>query len=161
MSWPASCIRPMRVACISAAAAATFACVVSSRTDVTRLASPERAALEQGNNVEMVYATGAISLGDEAACATVISDHRFWMADPGKPFNVTDVGPDDRIPSRRLLWAAHLPDYFLLHYESGGIAHGFHVILVRVTGSSARVVRACRRHRVQGLLSVRAGPEAE
>lgn len=130
----------MSIAYISTIAATVFACVVSSRGGVTRLEPSDRAVLEQAKNVEMVYSTGAIPSAVKTACATVISDHRFRLADPGKPFNVTDVGWDDRIPSRRLLWAAHLPDYFLVHYESGGIAHGFHVILVRVTGSSARVI---------------------
>jgi hypothetical protein len=130
----------MRVAPSLAVIAAQFACVVSTGAGVTRLASSDREALEQTKNVELVYTTGAIPTAVRDACATVISDHRFWMADAGKPFNVTDVGPDDRIPSRRLIWAARLPERFLLHYESGGIAHGFHLILVRFTGSSAHVV---------------------
>jgi hypothetical protein len=120
--------------------AAQFAWVLSSAAGTTRLASSDRAALEQAKNVEVVYSTAAIPAAVKEACATIISDHRFWLADPGKPFNVTDAGMDDRIPSRRLIWAAHLPDHFLVHYESGGIAHSFHVILVRFTGSSARVV---------------------
>jgi hypothetical protein len=70
----------------------------------------------------------------------VISDHRFWLADPGMPYNETDAEWDFHIPGRRLLWTARLPNYYVIHYESGGIAHGFHLILVRYAGPHARVV---------------------
>jgi hypothetical protein len=69
----------------------------------------------------------------------VISDRKFWLADPGKPYNESCYA-DDRIPDRRLIWAAQLPDRFVVHYESGGIAHSFHIIVVPFPSSRPRVI---------------------
>jgi hypothetical protein len=74
-----------------------------------------------------------------SACAAVISDRKFWLADPGKPYNES-CNADDGIPDRRLIWAARLPEHYVVHYESGGIAHSFHIIVVRFPSSGPRVV---------------------
>jgi hypothetical protein len=106
---------------------------------VEHLPAVDRAALEHPQTLRMLHSTRAIPAAVKTECAAVISDHRFWLAEPGKPFNEA-CDADDRIPDRRLIWAARLPEHLVLHYESGGRAHSFHVIVVRLTGSVARVV---------------------
>jgi len=106
---------------------------------VEHLSALDRAALEHPRSVEILHSTRAIPATVKTACAAVISDHRFWLADPGKSYNEA-CDSDDRIPDRRLIWAARLPEHLVLHYESGGRAHSFHIIVVRSTGSAARVV---------------------
>src|SRR5215471_14548835 len=93
----------MRVASviIVAATVPTFAAICTAA--VTRLAASDRAALERPQNIELLYSTRAIPAAVKSACAAVISDHRFWLAEPGKSYNETDVESDDKIPSRRLL----------------------------------------------------------
>jgi hypothetical protein len=129
----------MRPACIIAAAV-LWTIAASAMAKVTHLAPSDRAALERPQSIQLLYSTRAIPAAVKLACAAVISDHRFWLADPGKPYNETDAGWDNHIPGRRLLWAARLPEHFVLHYESGGIAHGFHLIVVRLAGADTRVV---------------------
>jgi hypothetical protein len=120
--------------------AVRLASSTSSRAAVTRLAASERAALEHPLGVQLLYSTRALPSAVKSACAAVMSDHRFQLADPGKPYNETDTDVDDRIPDRRLLWVARLPEHFVLHYESGGRAHSFHIIVVRSANSRAHVV---------------------
>ena len=130
----------MRSPCVIGFVTVLISVVGAALGKVTHLTASDRAALENPRSVQLLNSTRDIPEAVKSACASVISDHRFWLADPGKPFNATDVGPDDRIPNRRLLWAARLPEYFVVHYESGGFAHGFHVIVVRLDGARTRVV---------------------
>ena len=124
------------IALSSAVAAQAFAGIPR----ITRLAPADRAALEHPASIKLIHAVSAIPASVRSACARVISEHKFWLADPGKPYNESDAGWDDRIPGRRLLWAAQLPDHFVVHYESGGIAHGFHIIVVGSPISRPHVV---------------------
>jgi hypothetical protein len=110
---------------------------------VTKLAPEDRAALENPHTIQLVHSVRAIPASVKSACAAVISEHRFWLADPGKPYNETDAEWDTRLPGRRLLWAARLPEHYVIHYESGGIAHGFHLIIVKSAGPHPRVVWRC------------------
>lgn len=50
------------------------------------------------------------------------------MADPGRPFQITDViGPGERLPGGRLVWGARVGRLYVLHSEFGGVAHAFQV----------------------------------
>ncbi|MFZ0918222.1 MAG: hypothetical protein WAN04_15120, partial [Candidatus Udaeobacter sp.] len=72
-----------------------------------------------------------------------MADHRFWLADPGKPYNETDVEWDFKIPGRRLIWAAQVLGYYVIYYEQGGRGHGYSVLVVQYTrGSRANVAWA-------------------
>jgi hypothetical protein len=129
----------MRSVCIIAVAFLSACGLSDAAAAVEHLSTLDRAALEHPQSVQMLHSTRAVPATVKTACAAVISDHRFWLADPGKPYNEA-CDSDDRIADRRLIWAARLPEHLVLHYESGGRAHGFHVIVVRLTGSTARVV---------------------
>ena len=110
---------------------------------VTRLPAQVRAALERPTSVPMLFSTAQLPSAVKRACASVIAEHRFWLADPGKPYNETDVDWDFRIPGRRLIWAAHVPGYYVIHYEQGGRGHGYSVLVVQYTrGSPANVAWA-------------------
>ena len=105
---------------------------------VTRLAPADRAALEHPASIKVLYSVRAIPASVRSACATIISDRKFWVADPGQPYN-EGCDADDRIPDRRLIWAARLPDRVVVHYESGGYAHSFHIIVVDFPSSPPRI----------------------
>jgi hypothetical protein len=47
----------------------------------------------------------------------------FTMADSGKDWNKTDVVHDQSLPFRRLVWAVKIRDYYVIHYEEGGIVY--------------------------------------
>ena len=55
------------------------------------------------------------------------------MADPGQRWNATDSIVDPSLPGKRLIWAAVGGEYYVVHYERGGIAHTFHVVIVKLS----------------------------
>ena len=54
------------------------------------------------------------------------------LADPGQKFRDTDRS-DSKLPQRRLLVAGVSPQYCIVHYERGGFAHGYVVVLFSIT----------------------------
>lgn len=65
------------------------------------------------------------------------SEHntQFKMADPGQPFNETDVGEDPMLPYRRLLFAGESENYSFAYYQKGGIGWSFNLAVFKKTGS--------------------------
>ena len=55
------------------------------------------------------------------------------LADPGQKWNATDAIIDTTLPRKRLIWAAVGGDYYVVHYERGGIAHTFHLLVAKLT----------------------------
>jgi hypothetical protein len=60
------------------------------------------------------------------------------MAEPGAPFQATDVLGPDRLPFRRLVAAGCSADHCLVHYEKGGFAHLFYITVFRNAGADAK-----------------------
>jgi len=58
------------------------------------------------------------------------ADNNGRLADPGQKWQVTDVINDESLPQKRLIWAAVSHNYYVVHYERGGYAHSFHVLLI-------------------------------
>ena len=54
------------------------------------------------------------------------------MAEPGQKWEPTDVIRDQKLPRKRLIWAARGDNYYVVHYESGGIGHAYHVIVAEL-----------------------------
>ena len=60
------------------------------------------------------------------------------IAEPGAPFQVTDVVVGSALPMRRLVSAGCSMDHCLVYYERGGIAHSWHVALFHWTPAATR-----------------------
>jgi|HubBroStandDraft_6_1064221.scaffolds.fasta_scaffold77600_2 hypothetical protein len=56
----------------------------------------------------------------------------FEMADPGEEYQVTDVIVEKGLPFQRLLFAGISNGKYFIHYETGGIAHSYHVAVFSV-----------------------------
>lgn len=66
------------------------------------------------------------------------------MAEPGQPFNKTDV-IDRNLPSRRLIRAGHHGADWFVWYEQGGIAYSWQAVVVRIApggGGATKLVHA-------------------
>jgi hypothetical protein len=59
------------------------------------------------------------------------------IADVNEPFDPTCTGPSG-LPHMHLLLAARGPEVWLVYYESGGIAHSFHLALVQLQDGSVK-----------------------
>jgi hypothetical protein len=60
------------------------------------------------------------------------------MAEPGAPFQATDLMVMPRLPPRRLTAAGCSADHCLVYYERGGYAHVHYAVLFKVAGDGTR-----------------------
>ena len=63
------------------------------------------------------------------AIIALCADDSGRLAEPGRRWEATDDISNKSLPSHRLIWAAVADGVFIVHYESGGYAHSFHVLL--------------------------------
>ena len=62
------------------------------------------------------------------------------LAEPGAPFQKTDVLVLPRLPSRRLILAGCSADHCLVYYERGGFAHVHQIVLFGTADAAVRFV---------------------
>jgi len=121
----------MKQALCSLASAVLFASTsATALAQVTKLAAADREKLLKATDAPLVTTMHEIPAEVVKACAAASSGGGFELADAGKPFQVTDVITDEKLPGKRLDWAARIPGYMIVHYETGGIAHAYHVMVV-------------------------------
>jgi hypothetical protein len=60
---------------------------------------------------------------------TFVQAEKFEMANPGEEFQVSDYVDKPGLPWQRLILAGRSSDKFFLHYEHGGIALSFHLVV--------------------------------
>ncbi len=101
--------------------------------DVTKLPAEDRRALQDSSRFHEVHSTGDLPDAIVALCA---DDGR--LAGPGQKWNATDAITDPTLPGKRLIWAAVDGEYYVVHYERGGIAHTFHVLLATLIKNNAK-----------------------
>jgi len=121
----------MKQAFRSLASTFVFASIsATTLAQVTKLAAGDREKLLKATDAPLVTTMHEIPAEVIKACAAASSGGGFELADAGKPFQVTDVITDEKLPGKRLDWAARIPGYMIVHYETGGIAHAYHVMVV-------------------------------
>jgi hypothetical protein len=98
------------------------------------LSSEDRKALLDGSRFHEVHSNKDLPSRVVALCV----DDQGKLADPGQNWNATDAITDPTLPWNRLIWAAAGSDYYVVHYERGGIDHSFHILVARVTKSDAK-----------------------
>jgi hypothetical protein len=103
--------------------------------DVTKLAAEDRKALENASHFHEVHSTGDLPPAVLALCD---GGGDGKLAEPGQKWNATDVIMDPSLPGKRLIWAAVGGEYYIVHYERGGIAHTFHVLVAKFAKDGAK-----------------------
>jgi|SRR5260221_8981387 len=96
--------------------------------DFTKLPSDDQKALRDVSRFHEIHAATNLPPAVFAFCA----DHSGRLAEPGQKWEVSDVIIDAALPQKRMIWAVTDGSYFVVHYESGGFAHGFHVLVARL-----------------------------
>lgn len=99
--------------------------------DVTKLSAEDRKALQDSSRFHEVHSTSDLPPPIVALCGSKV-------ADSGQKWNPTDVVTDPTLAGKRLIWAAIDSNYYVVHYESGGIAHMFHVLVARLAKNDAK-----------------------
>src|SRR4029453_19033085 len=102
--------------------------------DVTKLPAEDRKALLDSSRFHEVHSTRDLPPAIVALCA----DDKGKIADPGQNWNVTDAVTDATLPWKRLIWAAVGGDYYVVHYERGGIDHSFQILVAKLAKNDAK-----------------------
>jgi len=114
---------------------------IAAFAKATKLDAADRKHLVETQDPPLVLTMREVPEEIVRACAAVSSGKDFRLADAGQPFQVTDVITNEKLLSKRLIWGARIPGYFVVHYEHGGFAHSYHVLVVAVDAAKkARVV---------------------
>ena len=108
--------------------------------DVTKLSAEDRKALEDLSRFHEVHSTGDLP----AAILALFGGDNGSIAEPGQKWNATDAITDPTLPAKRLIWAAVGGDYYVVHYERGGIAHTFHILVTKLAKNDAKPKVVCR-----------------
>jgi hypothetical protein len=102
--------------------------------DVTKLPADDQKALRDFSRFHEIHAATNLPPAIFALCA----DSNGRLAESGQKWEVTDVITDDKLPTKRLIWAVTDGDYYVVHYERGGYAHSFHFLVARLKAGESK-----------------------
>ena len=103
--------------------------------DVTKLPLEDRKALLDTARFQEVHATSDLPSAILALCD---GGGDGKLAEPGQKWNATDALTDTTLPGKRFIWATVGGEYYVVHYERGGIAHTFHILVAKLTKDDAK-----------------------
>ena len=92
----------------------------------------------KAERLDMVTSIRGLPLGVRDALQALFGSQTLDIAEPGAPFQATDVVVTPKLPVRRLVAAGCSADHCLVYYERGGIAHTWHVVLFQWTPAATR-----------------------
>jgi hypothetical protein len=96
--------------------------------DATKLSADDRRTLQDSSRFHEGHSTSNLPPIIVALC----TGGKAKLADPGQKWQATDVIMEPNLPGKRLVWGAVGGDYYVVHYERGGIAHSFHILIARL-----------------------------
>jgi hypothetical protein len=114
------------------------AVVTGSQGAPTAALSGELRAHVKGERFGIVTSIRGLPLGVRDGLQMLFGSQTLDIAEPGDPFQVTDVIGTPRLPIRRLVAAGCSIDHCLVYYERGGIAHTWQVALFHWTPAATR-----------------------
>jgi len=107
-----------------------FLMPTDNRAAVNHLSNSHRELLEHITLFRPVKSKSEIPSAVLALCA----DSNGRLADIGGRWEATDLITNNKLPQKRLIWAAVYQNYYLVHYERGGRGHSFHILLAQAEG---------------------------
>jgi len=103
--------------------------------DVTKLPVEDRKVFLDASRFHVVHSTSDLPSVILTLCD---GGGDGKLAEPGQNWNATDVITDPTLPGKRLIWATIGGEYYVVHYERGGIAHSFHILVAKVTKNDSK-----------------------
>ena len=98
------------------------------RADVAKLPADAEKALRDVSRFHEIHSTAKLPAAVFALCA----DGNGRLAEPGQKWEATDVITDEKLPTKRLIWAFTDGELYVVHYERGGYGHSFHILVARL-----------------------------
>lgn len=102
--------------------------------DVTKLPADDQKKLPGVSQFHEIH----VATNLPPALFSLCADGGGRLAEPGHPWESTDVIIDSRLPSKRLIWAVTDDQYYIVHYERGGRGHSFHVLIAKLKGGDTK-----------------------
>jgi hypothetical protein len=84
-----------------------------------------------------IATVAALPAGVRTELQDLFGDRALELADPGKPFQSTDLVQVPRLPWRRLVAAGCSTDHCLVYYERGGYARVYYALVLRISANGA------------------------
>jgi hypothetical protein len=102
--------------------------------EVTKLPADDQKVLRDASLFREIHAATNLPSVVFALCA----DENGRLAELGQKWEVTDVITDHKLPRKRLIWAVTNGDYYVVHYERGGRACSFHVLVAKLKSGDSK-----------------------
>lgn len=102
--------------------------------DVTKLPDYVQKMLRDVSRFREIHAATNLPPEVFALCA----DSGGRLAEPGQKWEISDVITDETLPRKRLIWAVTDGDYYVVHYERGGYALSFHVLVAKLRNADSK-----------------------
>jgi hypothetical protein len=103
--------------------------------DVTNLPAEDRKAVLEASRFHELHSTSDLPPAILALCD---GGGDGKLAEPGQNWNATDAITDPTLPGKRLIWAAVGGEYYIVHYERGGVAHTYHIVAAKLSKDDAK-----------------------
>ncbi len=100
--------------------------VLNNNVSTDRLSAADRQVLESAVPFQKILTTTKLP----PAILKLFADRDGKVADPGQDWGVGCTGS---LPHTRLIWAAVKGNYYIMHYERGGIAYSSAVMIATLT----------------------------
>jgi hypothetical protein len=130
-------LRRTTVLCVIVMSAWSAVTAGSQATPPVALSTALRAHVKD-DRFDIVTSIRGLPLGVRDELQKLFGAQALDIAEPGAPFQVTDVMTNPKLPIRRLVAAGCSTDHCLVYYERGGIAHTWQVVLFRWTPADTR-----------------------
>jgi hypothetical protein len=95
-----------------------------------------RKALQDISRFDQISATDRLPVPVLALCLDV----NGRLAEPDNKWEPTDVIIDSTLPRHRLIWAVAGGGYYVVHYESGGRGHSYHILVAKQAEGEPQLV---------------------
>ncbi len=116
-----------------------LAATALAQAPVLPTVAPALRAHVRDERFQVVSSVRGLPLGVREDLQRLFGSSAMALAEPGAPFQATDVITDPSLPTRRLSLAGCSQDHCLVYYERGGIAHTWYAVLFRWTPARTRV----------------------
>lgn len=128
-------MKPTQFLALATLLTLAYATLSTPAAAVTNLTAHDKRAI-LAEPFKTLKTTTEIPTTVRAEMVKLNNNYDFDMAEPGQPFQATDV-VTQKLPARRLIFAAASNNYCVVHYEQGGIAHFNTVVVFRLGNHKA------------------------
>jgi hypothetical protein len=125
---------------------------VFALADTAKFSPEQQKIFEDASRFREIHASSNLP----PAVVTLCADGNGRFAEPGRAWNVGDAIIDDTLPASRLIWGATDGDYYVVHFERGGIGHSFQILIVNAKPDSAKPVVILHSYSVHPLKNYKA-----